>query len=93
MLLKEIPGINPPVDITAHLKMKVRSAGFARAAKQADHLSLGDGLAAGYTDGFKVGVKGLPTITVVNNDDVPITVIIPSGVHDHTGIGGKHTIV
>src|SRR5438132_7231288 len=73
--------------VHTNLEVEVRAEAMARTADVADHLALGDILAAGDGDLRLVGVRGGQAVVVVDRDEVAVP-LHPTAVHDRTGGGG-----
>ena len=75
----------------AHFEVQVRAGGSTTGhADQSNYIALADTLTAGYlhTAIKHMGVKGLPAIAMVNDDQVTIAPGIPAGIDNHACIGG-----
>ena len=55
---------------------------------ESDDIPLKDRLSTDHVDLAQVGVKGLPTIPMIEHDYEAISPIVPSRIYDHTGVRG-----
>ena len=83
------------IDVSAvvpHLKMEVRPRRITGAAHIANHSAFINAFAAGYTDLALVTVQRLVAISVVDDGNISISPVIPTGIDDHAVVGGIDSI-
>jgi hypothetical protein len=85
ILLKEIHGIRFGSKIN-HLKVQVGSGRVPGCAQRAYHITLEYTLAATNKYVVQVCVECLPTISMVNNNEISVPVIAPSSVDNNSAV-------
>src|SRR6266498_1665795 len=72
------------------LKVQMWTTRVTGRADGADHIALPHTLTTSDIDGAQMSVERLEIIPMVNHDHVAITVVIPTGVYNHTSVCGIH---
>ena len=68
------------------------TARFSCIAHSSDHCTLSDALATGDPHCAQMSISGLPAISVVQNDQVPIPEFTPAGEYNYTAVSGVNRI-
>ena len=80
-------GVNSAALIT-HLKMQVGAGCVAGCPDTSNLDAAGDALPTADVDGALVGIQGLPAIPMVDDRQIAITGVVPTGINYHTAVGG-----
>src|SRR3990170_986649 len=89
---EEIEGVDPAVDIAAHLEVQVRPGAVPGAAHAPDKLALIGWIAASDFGAAQVSIQGLPSIAMVKHDDVPVAPVMPAGVDRNARVRGVYPV-
>src|SRR4030067_1054702 len=83
----------PRVDLVGgchDLEMQMRAGGTSGRTDSADHISLPNTLAASHIQSAQVRIHRMEAASMIYEDHIAITVIIPAGIYDHARIGRIH---
>ena len=72
--------------------MQMRATAVPGAAHSADDIPLIDRLTTHHIDRAEVGVQRLPTVPMIQHNDIAVTVIVPAGIDHDPGVGGEYAI-
>src|SRR6266498_4818231 len=70
--------------------MQMWSARVSGRTNRTDHIALSHALTALYIERAHVSIQRLEIISMINHDHISITVIVPTRIYDHAGIGRVH---
>ena len=81
-----IAWIDPTPDIAAHLEVEMGARRISTHTHRANFVALKYRLTTPEVDAVKMCIKGLPAISMIDDDHVPIAVVVPPCIDDDAGI-------